>query len=382
MRTALFVLALPFSLVLASAAHAAPGPASFQAAESLLVASSSPGNAYAFGASVVLTAPVLGDLSAAGGSVVVAAPVSGDNLLFGGSVSARAPVSGDLRAVGGSVMVLQPVAGDILGIGWSVRTDARAGGSVFVAAWNAAVEGGATGPVTVYANNVSLKGEFGADVRIFSSGRVMIAPDTRIAGSLSYTAPEPGDIPESVVVEGGITYTSASYLPNPGTSRILALISIGLFLLVRILGALLLAGLLTGLFPRLAEAVVDWAQKDRARDILLTMLLGFGMLVATPVLLIVLTLTFVGIGLALLLFALYGLLLILSVMYAGILLGGLIARRYAKRERILWHDGMLGMLVLSIIAFVPFIGLFAIFLLMTFTAGVLALLFFRTAFPR
>lgn len=357
-------------------------PASFSAAESLLVSSSSPGNAYAVGASVVLTAPVAGDLSAAGGSIIVAAPVRGDDLLVAGTIRSRASVAGDLRAIGGSIVIEEPVAGDIFAAGWSVRDVAAAGGSVFVAAWNAVVTGGAQGPVTIYSNNVSLAGEFSSDVEILASGRIVIAPDTRIRGALTYTAPEPGDIPDSVVVEGGITYTSASYLPNPGTSRTLALISVGFFLFVRILGALILAGLLAGLFPSLAEAVTARAYTGRARDTLLTMLLGFGILVATPILVLVLLLTFVGIGLALLLLAGYALLVLLSVMYAGILVGGLVARRYAKRTSVLWHDGMLGMLLLSLIALLPLIGLLGVFLLMTFTAGTLASLFFRYAFPR
>lgn len=373
------LLILSFVLLPASTVAA---PASFQAAESLLVASSSPGNAYAVGASVVLTAPVTGDWSAIGGSLISAAPIAGDGLLIGGTISSRAAVTGDLRAMGGSIGVVEPVSGDLVVVGWRARAEAPAGGSIFMAAWNAAVIGGAVGPVTIYGNNVSLAGDFKSGVQVVSSGHVTLAPDTHIAGAFSYTAPEPASIPASVVIDGGITYTSASYLPNPGTSRILAIVSIAVFLLVRILGALILAGLLAGLFPRLAVAVIDRAYTNSARETLLTMLLGFGILVATPILLVILLLTFVGIGLALLLLALYGLLAILSLMYAGILIGGAIARRYTKRTNVFWHDGMLGMLVLSVIALVPVVGMFAIFLLMTFTAGTLAVLFFRTAFPR
>ena len=54
-------------------------------------------------------------------------------------------------------------------------------------------------------------------------------------------------IPASATVAGGVEYTDASYLPDAGTSRVLALVSIGFFLFVRILGALILAGLLAGL---------------------------------------------------------------------------------------------------------------------------------------
>ena len=58
-------------------------------------------------------------------------------------------------------------------------------------------------------------------------------------------------------IVGGVKYTNASYLPDVGTSRILALVSIGFFLFARILGALILAGLLSGLFPKFAETIVD-----------------------------------------------------------------------------------------------------------------------------
>jgi hypothetical protein len=70
------------SLLLPAGALAASAPASFVAAHSLLVASSSPGNVYATGVSVVLTAPVAGDFSAFGGSIITAAPVPATSCLL------------------------------------------------------------------------------------------------------------------------------------------------------------------------------------------------------------------------------------------------------------------------------------------------------------
>ncbi|OYV63023.1 MAG: hypothetical protein B7X03_03405 [Parcubacteria group bacterium 21-58-10] len=367
--------ALVFLLVPAGA-FAAPAPASFMVGRSLIAASSSPGNAYAAGVSVVLTAPVAGDFSALGGSVITAAPVSGDDLLFGGSVSSRANVAGDLRAVGGSIDIEEPVGGDLAACGYDVYDSGRLGGNVFIVAANTTLANGAAGPVTLYGNNVSLAGDFGADVTVVASGRLSLAASTTIRGALSYQSPLPADIPASVRVTNGIHYTSASYLPDVGASRILALVSMGFFLFARILGALILAGLLAGLFPKLAEAIV------RRSGILLTTLLGFAILVATPVLLIPLSLTFVGIGLALLLFILYALLALLAVIYAGILLGCLFARRVARRDTVLWHDGAVGMLILSLIAFVPFIGFLIALLLALFSAGALLQIFFHFAFPR
>ena len=375
-----FLVVLIFFLLPASVFAARP-PASFSVARSLIAASSSPGNAYVAGVSVVTTAPVAGDLSAVGGSIVVAAPVQGDGLLFAGSISSRAPVKGDFRAWGGSINIEEPVAGDLVSFGFSVRDSGRATGSVFIAAVDVAVTNGASGPVTIYGNNISLAGNFANNVTVTTSGRLTVAASTTILGKLSYEAPEAATIPTSVTVVGGIEYTNASYLPDAGTSRILAIVSIGFFLFVRILGALILAGLLAGLFPRLAEAIAERAYTKHPRSILLTMLLGFAILVATPVLFMLLSLTFVGIGLAFLLLLMYFLMALLAIIYAGILLGSVFARRFTERDTVRWHDGVLGMLALSLIALVPVIGLFVALLLTIFSAGALLQLFFHFAFP-
>lgn len=372
---------LPVKAFSANLSAQAGAPASFSTARSLVSANPSLGNSYAAGVSIVVTAPVAGDLSAVGGSITVAAPVAGDELLFAGSINSQSPIAGALRAVGGSISVEKPIVGDLIALGLSVYDSGRAGGSVFIAAINTTLTNGASGPVLIYGNNISLAGDFSSNVKVVAGGRLALAPDTIIRGTLSYEAPEIAIIPESAKIIGGIEYKNISYLPDAGTSRMLSFVSVGFFLFVRILGALILAGLLTGLFPRFAELITERAYTARPRSILLTMLLGFAVLVATPILLIMLILTFVGIGIALLILILYALIVLLALLYAGILLGGVLVRRYARRDMARWHDGALGMLALSIIALVPFVGLFVVLLLTTFSAGTLLLVFFNFAFP-
>lgn len=369
------------ALLLPASAYATSAPASFSAAHSLLVASSSPGNVYATGVSIVLTVPVTSDFSAIGGSIITAAPVTGDGLLVAGSISSRAQFLGDLRAVGGSITIEKPVTGDLMALGLSVSDTSHVGGSVLIGAGSVAVMDGATGPVTIYGNTISLAGDFTKDVTIISSGHLTIATGTTVHGKLSYQAPELATISPSAKMLGGVEYTNASYLPNPNTSHTLSFLSIGVFLLVRILGALILAGLLAGLFPRLAEAITERAYRGNSRSLLLTVLLGFAVCVATPVLLLVLLLTFVGIGVALLLLFAYALLALLAFIYAGILLGSILARRFTGRIEVLWRDGVIGMLALSLVTLIPYIGSFVVFICSLFSAGALLLLFFSFAFP-
>lgn len=362
-------------------AFAAQKPASFITGRSIVTASSSPGNVHLFGISIISAAPVAGDLSAVGGSVVATAPVEGDELLLAGSIHSSASIKGDMRAAGGTVVLEGAVSGDLVALGYMVRASERVLGNVFIIAANATLSRGAAGSVTIYGNNISLAGDFGGDVAIVATGRLSVEKGTSIRGTLSYEAPEVAHIPPSATIHGGVTYAGASYLPDIGTSRVLALINLGFFLIVRILGALILAGLLAGLFPRLAETVVGCAYEAKPRSVVFTTLLGFGILVATPVLVVMLTLSFVGMGLALLIFLAYTLLLLLAFLYAGIVLGGVFSRRFLRRDAVRWHDGVFGMLALSLVSLVPYAGSLVVVLLTVFSMGALLHIFFRFAFP-
>lgn len=372
---------IALALILPFSAFAAP-PATFLASEEPLATTSAPGNSYIGGSSVVVTAPTMGDLVVTGGSIVSAGTVAEDATFVGGTVSVRAPIEGDLRVAGGNITIDEAVTGDVIIAGYRVDTNAHAGGSVFIAGANVSMASGAAGPVIVYANNVYLDGEFSGDIKVVAGGVVTLGSTAVVKGKFTYESPEPARVAETAVLKGPVEYTNASYLPNANASRSLAVVSVAVFLLVRILGALILAGLLAGLFPRLAEAVVLRATTRRTRSILLTALLGFAAVVATPILLVLLALTFVGIGLAMLLFIAYALLVFLAFMYAGILLGALFVRRFLGRETVLWHDGVLGMLALSLVALLPVIGWLIVLALTAFCAGVLLSLFFSVAFPR
>ena len=381
MMRILLVVAVSLLLPTSALAASVVAPASFNVAKSIVASSSSQGNVYTAGVSVVVTAPVAGDFSALGGSIITAAPVVGDGLMFAGSIRSQASVAGDLRCVGGSIDIGGSVSGDLVASGFSVHDSGRVGGSVFIMAMDTTIDNGASGPVTIYGNNISLSGDFTGDVRVVAGGRLALAKGTTIHGKLSYEAPDVAVLPSSVTVVGGITYKNTSFLPNIGTSRILASVSVGLLLVARIIGALILVGLFAGLFPRFAEALVERAYATRTRSKFMALLLGLTVAVATPVVIALLMLTFVGIGLALLIFVLYALLAFLALVYAGILTGSVLTRTFLKRARVLWHDGVIGMAALSLVSLVPFIGIPIVAALALFAAGTILQMFFSFAFP-
>ncbi len=350
-------------------------------ARTLVVSESPVGNAYLMGTDVNVAAALPADLEAAGGTLTVSAPVSGDAFLAGATIDIRKNVAGDVRAIGGKITIDAPVTGDLVLVGGSINasttaTDTRiAGGSVRLS--------GSNGPVTIYAADVLLSGQFKGDVTIVASDKITLAPGTHIAGSLKYNAPQEAEIPASSTVDGGVTYTGAStYLPTNEEARTFAIAGAGVFFIVHVLALLIVVGLLAGLFPVFAEQVADRVLARPLRRSILLALLGFGIVVAMPVFILILIVSFVGIGLAIILGLSYLLLLTLGYLYAGVLAGAALSRGLFKRPHSSWKYAMLGMLILYLIEVIPRIGMLVTMVLTAVAIGSIVSIGFSFAFGR
>lgn len=373
--------AAPLALVVILAAvPAAAIAATIVGGRTLVVSEPSQGNSYLYGGDITVTTPVAGDLLAAGGTVTASAAIGGDVLIAGGSVEVRKPVAGDLRAIGGTIRIDDAVGGDLLAFGASVIASTTpsyawiGGGTVSLS--------GSKGPVTIYGGTISLSGTYAGDIHLIASDHISIAPNTKVHGHLQYDAPQQIELPEGAVVDGGVQYTGKSYLPTSQEAQTFAIAGASIFFLVRVLAVVIAAGLLTGLFPTFAQAVADRALSRPANRFFMQILLGFGVIVATPVLILLLLASFAGAAIAFVLFAAYLLLLILSMLFSGVIAGAALARRFTKRSLVLWRDAVFGMLALSVIALVPILGAVVDLILMAAACGILVSLTFRFAYPK
>jgi len=360
--------------------------ATFAGEQTLTLSEPVPDNAYVAGANVTISTDLPADLTVAGGNIGVYAPVQGDVLAAGGTVVIERPVGGDVRAAAGSLHITSDVAGDVAAAAGSVKVSGKARG-VYIVGGTVEITGGASGPVTVYGSDIVLAGDFAGDVEIIASDRFTIQEGTHIAGALRYNAPEQAAIPTSAVIDGGVIYTgSYAYVPTKEEARKFAVAGAGVFLVVRTIAAMIVAGLLVGLFPMFAGRIADLSLSSGGRRIALFALLGFALFVATPILIFLLLLSFVGAGIALLLGVLYLLLLFLSYIYAGVIAGAALRRhalsRFTESREITWKDAVLGVLVLSLIGIVPVVGPLVKFILAVVAAGILASLAYRFAFKQ
>jgi hypothetical protein len=358
---------------------AAASAATVTGARNLVVSEAQPGNAYFAGVDLTVAAPVAGDLAAAGASVTVSEPVGGDAMIAGGTIDVRKPVAGDLRAAGAHVTIESSVGGDLVVAAGAIDATGTPAYAYLVGG-RVSLTAGANGPVRIYGANVSLAGTYAGDVTVTASDRLSLAPGTIIKGSLRYDAPQEADIPPDARIDGGIHYTGTSFLPTTQEAHTFALAGAGVFLIVRVLAALIAAGLLAGLFPAIADAVATRSLRSLPRFGLLT-LLGFAVGVATPILIVLLAVTFAGIGVAIVVGAAYALLIAVSYLYAGVIAGAALARRVMKRDAVLWRDAVIGMLILALVASIPFVGWIVLIVLWAAAAGSVVSIVYSAAFP-
>jgi hypothetical protein len=339
-------------------------------------------NAYLTGAEIEVSTASPADLLAAAGTVIVSAPVTGDVLLAGGTVNLSAPVGGDVRAAGGRVLISGTAAGDMVLAGGTVIVTGK-GKEMRVAGGAVELRGGAEGPVTVYGGTVYLSGEFLGDVSVVASDHVTLGDHTLIHGAFEYNAPQEAEIPASAVIDDGVEYTgSASFLPTKKEADTFALAGIGVFFVVRLLAGALAAGLLAGLFPGFVRSATEDAVMHSPKRFFLRALLGGAVLLLTPLVLLFLLASFVGIGIAALVGSAYLLALLLSYLLAAVFAGALLMRLFAKRWTVSWKTALLGMALLYILGLVPVLGFVTSSLFSLAALGTLSVVCHRFAFRR
>lgn len=338
-------------------------------------------NAYVAGATVIIATSTPKDLTVIGGSVILSAPVGNDALVVGGSVGVRAPVGGDLRTAGIRVDVSAPVSGNLAVMGFSIVDNTAPAGDILAVGGTVRLLSGSHGTVTVYGNDVYLSGTFDKSINVRTINTLTLAPNTIIHGSLHYEASEVANIPPSAKIDGKVTYTGASFLPTSQEASAFALAGMGIFFLVRIIGALIVAGLFVGLFPVFSNNVTRDITNKSFSHTMLMLFLGFGIITATPILLFLLSITFVGLGAAFIIGTIYILLILLAFVYAGIISGAFLRKGFGKNNKpVTWKNAVFGMFILMLISIVPVFGMLLIWILMCIATGILGSLFYHFAF--
>jgi cytoskeletal protein CcmA (bactofilin family) len=252
-------------------------------------------------------------------------------------------VNGDLQVTAGTVIVRGTVTGNLQGVAGTVVVDGTVEGNVQVAAGSFTLSEGATvgGDLQVGAGDAVVDGTVEGNAEIGAEA-IRIGDTAVIDGDLRYD----GDLEQAPgATVGGEVVRDSSLGFDFGVSVAPWTVSLYWFVVNLALAAVLLA-----VFPRFTGGVADRVRGEPAKSA------GVGVLalVGVPVALVLLTITIVGIPLALL-----GVFVYLVALWVGAVLG-----RYAVGEWLLtytdvenrWLGLLAGFVVVAVATRIPFVG--------------------------
>lgn len=280
-----------------------------------------------------------GDVIAAAETITINGDVAGNVRIAATTVEINGTVGKNANIFGGTILLNESAA-----IGWTLAFFA---GTINV---NSFVGGNIYG----YGGNVTLNSEVGSNVTILLDelGQVTLESAAEIGGDLTYRSDTDAVISSGATI-GGDTVHNMPFADVIGAQQFLKIS----WLFAKVIGlfSLLLIGTLLVSLLRKKTLEVTSAMWNKPTP---TILWGLLILIATPIAAIIISLTIIGIPLAIILIGTYALLIYVSTIFVGVLVGEKMLnanREEDKRVSIIWTM-MLGTFILYVIASVPYVG--------------------------
>jgi cytoskeletal protein CcmA (bactofilin family) len=324
---------------------------------------------FAAGQNVTVSRPVAGDLVAAGRAVALDSTVAGDGVVAGGMVRVNGAVAQNVYAAGGQVFINGALSRNarIAGGEVEITPSSRIEGGVSIAAGEARVNGSIAGYLQAMTGNLYIDGPISGDVEAYV-GQLELGPNTRINGRLRYVSnQELRRDPAAQVLGGIVRQPPPEGMAGPGLRWARAVFwvwTLGLMLMVTIL-----VPALPGFFAGAGQVLYSRPG--------LSALLGFALLLLTPVASVFLLATLVGAPLGFLSLAAYLILIMVGYAAAGAALGDwLLKRLQPERAATLGRQigaAVGGIFLVTLIGQVPILGGLAVLAALLMGMGAVAL---------
>ncbi len=323
-----------------------------------------PDDLYAAGQIVDIAGTVDGDIFGAGQTVTLSGSTTHDAMLAGSMVNLTGTAGDDLRAAGGTVNISGAVTDSASLAGGTVTLagNGRIGRNLGATGGTVLINGAVARNVSVTGGQVTINGRVGGDV-VANASKLNIGSGAVIRGNLVYTSSQRATIAPGAKILGTTTYhqmVKKERRRAPGALFGLWLISL--------IGAFIVGSLILALSPVASVAAADTA---RSRP-WISILVGFIILVAVPIALVIIAITIIGLPLALILLAAYLIMLYIANILAGFAIGRWIFDRARRPNVSLFLALLVGLVVLWILTAIPVLGGLIGFIALLIGLGALA----------
>lgn len=325
------------------------------------------GPLYIAGSAVRVEGTVNGDLFCAGQTVEVTGIINGDVLCAAQQLTIKGAVNGDVRAAAQTILAEGRVSGSVTAFAQSFRlaNTGNVGADATVFAQTATFDGNVARDVVGGGGNVTLNAAVGGNVKL-DVQTLSVGGTANVTGGINYTSRNEANVQQGAQV-GGLNRSEPTAKHDNQTQQnpLLTRVTSAIFWF---LSALIVGGALMLVAPRL----FDRSAEGITQRPWFVLALGLLAVFVTPILLIFLATTVIGIPLALVLLLVWILALMVAGVFTGYTLGKLILDRDPKaptgRAR---RFGFLalGVFILAVLAVIPVINVFAGLLTLLFGTG-------------
>ncbi len=322
---------------------------------------------------VVIDGDVKGDVIALGNTITINGAISGDVLAAGQTIIINGPVAGNVRVIG-SVVDLSNTVGKNVNIAAQTATlsdKASVGWSLSFAAMNISIQAPVAGSIYGFGHVITLNNTVGtnATLQLGQNGLATLMPKTKINGNFTYTGSREAALHNGAKIFG---QTLRKELPKEFTRSAKFLSSSWIyFRLIRLFGLLLVGTFLVSVFKNTTKKLTARMSEEPGHVILW----GSVYLIIVPVIIILLSITVIGIPLALIATALFVILLYIQLTITGTALGlwllehlGGKKNNQTKEPPLIWAM-ILGTIILFIISNLRFVGMFVSLLTIVWFLG-------------
>jgi cytoskeletal protein CcmA (bactofilin family) len=317
---------------------------------------------------VVISGTVNGDVYVAGGRILVDGIVNGDLIVAGAKVILSGRVSQNARIAAAHAVINGTVGRNItVGAADIQLTDAgEIQGNMMAAGGDVELEGPVDKDAKIAAGNAVVSNHVGRHLSI-AAGTMRLTPKAVVEGNVRHWSNTDPVFDNGATVRGTVTrrplvhgWTAEGFRYGLGGLRLLAAA-------VSAVSTLILGLVLLRLYPVFTRRVASTIRERPWRS------LGWGAaaLLGTPVMVLVLIMTLLGLPIGIVLMALYAVTVYLGRVYAMTWLGHILLRQMSDSSSLVWSF-VTGLIVYSILSVLPIVG--DVVTLLTVVLGLGALL--------
>ena len=325
-------------------------------------------DAYAGGAVVNIDDNIEGDLFVAGGSITINGDINGDLVMTGGQITVNGNVSDDLRAAGGSIFLNGNIGDDVIATSGqlNISADTLIGGSLIIGNGYANILGTVNEDVLGGGGKIIIGGTIYRDVVLEVQDTITLTNAARINGNFVYTSIREAEL-DIEQVAGYIEFNKQVIEEGDFGSQIENFFSRWhlFFQVFKYLSVLALALVLVFLFPACLVKTAEIATKSPWKS------LGLGLVISICTIAgaIVLSITLIGLPIAMILIGIFLITLYAAKVFAAAFIGKLIIRSKKMTRWKLFGLTALGAFVLIVVDLVPFVGWLVGFLVIMLAFG-------------